>query len=131
MLFRSGKFTHYFFVYKKTITVTSSVGGEGKTFTAMNLAGIFASSGNKTILIGGDLRKPRLHKDFNINETKGLSSYLIKKSSLKEVIERTEIENLDVIGSGPTPPNPAELLDSKKMQELITELNKAYDYASH
>ena len=112
----------------KIITVTSSIGGEGKTFIAMNLAGIFASSGHKTILIGGDLRKPKLHKDFNINETKGLSSYLIKKSSLEEVIEKTKIESLDVIGSGPTPPNPAELLDSQGMQELIIELNKMYDY---
>lgn len=112
----------------KIITVTSSIGGEGKTFIAMNLAGIFASSGHKTILIGGDLRKPKLHKDFNINETKGLSSYLINRSSLEEVIEKTDIESLDVIGSGPTPPNPAELLDSQSMQELITELNKTYDY---
>ena len=112
----------------KIITVTSSIGGEGKTFTAMNLAGIFASSGHKTILIGGDLRKPKLHKDFNINEIKGLSSYLINKSSLEEVIEKTKIESLDVIGSGPTPPNPAELLDSKGMQELIIELNKTYTY---
>ena len=112
----------------KIITVTSTIGGEGKTFTAINLAGIFASSGHKTILIGGDLRKPKLHKDFNINETKGLSSYLINKSSLEEIIEKTKIESLDVIGSGPTPPNPAELLDSQSMQELIKKLNKTYDY---
>ena len=112
----------------KIITVTSSIGGEGKTFIAMNLAGIFALSGHKTILIGGDLRKPKLHKDFNVNESKGLSSYLIHKSSLEEVIEKTKIESLDVIGSGPTPPNPAELLDGQSMQELITKLNKTYDY---
>jgi len=112
----------------KIITITSSIGGEGKTFVAMNLAGIFALSGHKTILIGGDLRKPKLHKDFNVNESKGLSSYLIHKSSLEEVIEKTKIESLDVIGSGPTPPNPAELLDSQSMQELITKLNKTYDY---
>jgi tyrosine-protein kinase Etk/Wzc len=113
---------------KKVITVTSSVGGEGKTFTTMNLAAIFALSGHKTILIGGDLRKPKLHEDFKVDTSKGLSSYLINKSELAEVIEKTEIDTLDVIASGPTPPNPAELLDSKKMKTLIMELNKTYDY---
>ena len=113
---------------KKVITVTSSVGGEGKTFTTMNLAAIFALSGRKTILIGGDLRKPKLHEDFKVDTSKGLSSYLINKSELAEVIEKTEIDTLDVIASGPTPPNPAELLDSKKMKDLIIELNKTYDY---
>ena len=113
---------------KKVITVTSSIGGEGKTFTTMNLAAIFALSGHKTILIGGDLRKPKLHEDFKVDTSKGLSSYLINKSDLGEVIEKTEIDTLDVIASGPTPPNPAELLDSKKMKDLIIELNKTYDY---
>ena len=69
-------------------------------------------------MIGADLRKPKLHKDFNIDETKGLSSYLINKSNLSEIIEKTEVELLDVIGSGPVPPNPAELLDSKRMEPL-------------
>ena len=113
---------------KKVITVTSSIGGEGKTFTTMNLAAIIALSGHKTILIGGDLRKPKLHEDFKVDTSKGLSSYLINKSELAEVIEQTEVDSLDVIASGPTPPNPAELLDSKKMRDLIMELNKTYDY---
>ena len=113
---------------KKVITVTSSIGGEGKTFTTMNLAAIIALSGHKTILIGGDLRKPKLHEDFKVDTSKGLSSYLINKSELAEVIEKTEVDYLDVIASGPTPPNPAELLDSKKMRDLIMELNKTYDY---
>ena len=113
---------------KKIITVTSSVGGEGKTFITMNLAAIFALSGHKTILIGGDLRKPKLHEDFILDTSKGLSSYLINKSSLSDIIKKTEIEFLDVIPSGPTPPNPAELLDSPKMKELIINLNKTYDY---
>jgi len=113
---------------KKVITVTSSIGGEGKTFTTINLAAIIALSGHKTILIGGDLRKPKLHEDFKVNTSKGLSSYLINKSILAEIIEKTEIDKLDIIASGPTPPNPAELLDSKKMKNLIMELNKTYDY---
>ena len=92
------------------------------------MAAIFALSGHKTILIGGDLRKPKLHEDFKVDTAKGLSSFLINKSELSEVIEKTEIGALDVIASGPTPPNPAELLDSSKMKELIQELNKKYDY---
>ena len=66
--------------------ISSSIGGEGKTFTAINLAAIFALAGNKTILIGGDLRKPKLHADFKIDSNKGLSSYLINKSNLLEMI---------------------------------------------
>ena len=113
---------------KKIITITSSIGGEGKTFTAINLAAIFALAGYKTLIIGADLRKPKLHEDFQLDQTKGLSSYLINKSILSDIIAKTELEGLDIIGSGPTPPNPAELLDSVKMQELIKELNKTYDY---
>ena len=113
---------------RKIIAITSSIGGEGKTFTAINLAAIFALSGHKTILIGGDLRKPKLHEDFKVDATKGLSSFLINKSDLSEVIKKTEISALDVIASGPTPPNPSELLDSAKMKDLIQKLNKIYDY---
>ena len=112
----------------KIITITSSVGGEGKTFNAINLASIFALAGHKTLIIGADLRKPKLHKDFKIDQEKGLSNYLINKLKLSEIIQKTELKNLEVIGSGPTPPNPAELLDSLNMQELIQKLNKTYDY---
>ena len=113
---------------KKIITITSSVGGEGKTFTAMNLAAIFALAGHKTILVGGDLRKPRLHEDFKNAKGKGLSSYLISKAKFSEIIQKTDMESLDLITAGPIPPNPAELLDSEKMKGLIKDLNKKYDY---
>jgi len=113
---------------KKVIAVSSSVGGEGKTFCTMNLATVFALSGNKTILIGADLRKPKIHEDFSIDEKIGLSNYLINKSSVKQIIQKSEIDNMDIITSGPTPPNPAELLDSSKMGELITHLQKEYAY---
>ena len=113
---------------KKVITVSSSIGGEGKTFCSMNIASIFALSGKKTVLIGADLRKPKLELEFKSENKSGLSNYLINKSSLKEITNKTEVENLDIIFSGPTPPNPAELLDSTKMQELIKKLNIEYDY---
>ena len=112
----------------KVISVTSSIGGEGKTFTAMNLAAIFALANYKTVLIGADLRKPKLHKDFDIDQSQGLSSLLINKSSLSKVTKSTEIDNLFVIGSGPTPPNPSELLDSETMNKIINDLKKKYDY---
>jgi len=113
---------------QKVITITSSVGSEGKTFCSSNLALILATAGYKTILIGADLRKPRTHEDFNIENTKGLSSFLINKSSLEEVLHNTENENLKIITSGPVPPNPAELLNSSKMTNLIEELKKEYEY---
>ncbi len=113
---------------RKIITITSSVGGEGKTFTAMNLAAIFALAGHKTVLVGGDLRKPRLHEDFQQSIGKGLSSFLIGKAKLSEIIEPTEMQCLDLITAGPVPPNPAELLDSEKMKKLISDLHQKYDY---
>tara|TARA_B100000900_G_scaffold298919_1_gene257436 strand:+ start:10222 stop:12612 length:2391 start_codon:yes stop_codon:yes gene_type:complete len=113
---------------KKIISVTSSIGGEGKTFVTMNLASIFALSNHKTILIGGDLRKPKLHNSFKLDKNQGLSNYLINKSNLDDIITKTNIKTLDVIASGPIPPNPAELLDSPKMNELLSILNTKYDY---
>ncbi|MAR21749.1 MAG: gliding motility protein, partial [Flavobacteriales bacterium] len=113
---------------KKIISVTSSIGGEGKTFVTMNLASIFALSNHKTVLIGGDLRKPKLHNSFKVDKNQGLSNYLINKSNLENIINKTNIKTLDVIASGPIPPNPAELLDSPKMNELLTILNEKYDY---
>ena len=112
----------------KVITITSSVGGEGKTFCSSNLALIMANAGYKTILIGADLRKPKIHEDFNINNSIGLSSYLINKSALSDILQKTNTENLSVIPSGIIPPNPAELLNSEKMKELISELKKTYEF---
>ena len=112
----------------KVITLTSSVGSEGKTFCSSNLALIMAAAGYKTILIGADLRKPKTHENFNIDNLSGLSSYLINKSSLSDIIHKTDTDNLSVISSGPIPPNPAELLNSDRMKKLISELKETYEY---
>ena len=112
----------------KVITITSSVGSEGKTFCSSNLSLILSSAGYKTILIGADLRKPKTHEDFKLENQLGLSSYLINKNSLKEVIIHTKHENLSLITSGPIPPNPAELLNGDRMKELIKKLKDQYDY---
>tara|TARA_B100000700_G_scaffold291686_1_gene350927 strand:- start:2952 stop:3467 length:516 start_codon:yes stop_codon:yes gene_type:complete len=87
-----------------------------------------AAAGYKTILIGADLRKPKTHENFNINNSSGLSTYLINKSSLSEVLHKTNSKNLSIIPSGPIPPNPAELLNSERMNKLIDELKKTYEY---
>ena len=113
---------------KKIICLTSSISGEGKTFCSMNLASIFALTGNKTILIGADMRKPKIFDDFNLKNEEGLSTLLIKNAKLKDVIQPTAIDDLDVILSGPTPPNPSELLEKNEMIELIQNLQKDYKF---
>ena len=111
---------------EKVICITSSVGGEGKTFVAMNLASIFSITQGKTILIGADMRKPKIFDDFKLTNDIGLSSFLSNQNSKDEVIQNTEYENLDIILSGPIPPNPSELLSLNKMKEFIQELKKTY-----
>jgi len=113
---------------EKVICITSSVGGEGKTFVAMNLASIFSIARGKTILIGADMRKPKIFNDFNLSNDKGLSSYLSNQNTKDEVIQKTEFENLDIILSGPIPPNPSELLSLDKMKDFIEELKKTYQH---
>ncbi len=113
----------------KIILVTSSVPGEGKSFSAINLASSFAVSKSKTILLEFDLRNPsRYIKVFDANELVGLSSYLINKASLDDIIIPSEIPNLDIIQSGQIPPNPVELISSNRTSELLDELRKRYDY---
>ena len=94
----------------KTIVVTSSVSGEGKTLTSINMALVFAMSDKKTILLGLDLRKPKLHEDFNITNEVGAVNFLVGQKDIESIIQTTKIPNLDIITSGPIPPNPSELL---------------------
>lgn len=112
----------------RIILTTSSLPNEGKTLISLNLASVFSLNGAKTLIAGYDLRKPRLAKIFNVNERAGISTYLIGKTSLDEVLQHTEFPNLDVLCSGPVPPNPSELVDSEKNRELLKELRKRYDY---
>jgi len=112
----------------KVILLTSSISGEGKTFCAKNLAAIYAMSGKKTLLIGADMRKPKLFLSFANDNEVGLSTFLSEKSEKNEVILRTNIKNLDIIKSGPIPPNPAELLGREKMNKLLHDLKTEYDY---
>ena len=112
----------------KTILVTSSVSGEGKTFISINMATVFALSGKKTVLVGLDLRKPKIFGDFGLSNEMGVVNYLIGDVTREAIIQKTEIENLDVITSGPIPPNPSELLMSQSCDDLINSLKETYDY---
>lgn len=113
----------------KVILITSSIAGEGKSFSSYNIAASFALSNSKTIFVEFDLRKPSavLH-GVNSHDVKGLSSYLINKAQLQDVIIKTELANLDVIQSGTIPPNPIALISSQRTQELLEELRSQYDY---
>ncbi|TDE29172.1 polysaccharide biosynthesis tyrosine autokinase [Flavobacterium ranwuense] len=112
----------------KTLMITSSVSGEGKTFCSINIATVFALSEKKTVVIGLDLRKPKLSAEFNLSNEVGVVNYLIKQKTIDEIINHTHIPFLDVILSGPVPPNPSEMIMSEGMGELIGELKKKYDY---
>ncbi|MFH1119556.1 MAG: polysaccharide biosynthesis tyrosine autokinase [Bacteroidota bacterium] len=113
---------------KQVILVTSSYSGEGKSFIAQNLASVFALFGKRTLLIGFDLRRPKLYQDFNLSNKVGISTALINKASISEIIQATLIQNLDFISAGPIPPNPLELIASEKTDVVIAELKKIYDY---
>ena len=112
----------------KIVLVTSSVGGEGKSFTTLNLAAVLALQHYKVIIVGMDLRKPQLFQDFAINNDQGVSNFLIGQLTLNEVIRKTNVDGLDIIPAGPVPPNPAELLAKKQVQDLLSELRTRYDY---
>lgn len=111
----------------KTIAVSSTISGEGKTFIALNLAGIFAIQGKKVILLDLDLRKPRFHLCFNTDNSKGLSTILIKKNTIEDCVKKSKISNLDYITAGPIPPNPSELTASNDIAVLIETLKQKYD----
>ncbi|MCZ2443700.1 MAG: polysaccharide biosynthesis tyrosine autokinase [Flavobacteriales bacterium] len=112
----------------KLISITSTISGEGKTFVAINLAGILAYAGKKVIIVDADMRKPKIHLGFNLTSEKGLSTILIGKDNFEECIQSTQMKGLDLITAGPIPPNPAELLLGNRMKELIDDLMKRYDY---
>ncbi len=111
----------------QVISVTSAGPGEGKTTTITNLAVTYAQSERKTILIDADLRKPTAHHSFYLSNQHGLSTVLAQRCSLMDAIQSTDIPNFDVITSGAIPPNPAEMLGSKRMAALIEQLRDVYD----
>lgn len=112
----------------KTICITSEISGEGKSFVSINLASTLALIDKKIVLIAADLRKSKLHKSFQSDNKKGLSTYLSKQDELETILVKTNNENLDFIPSGPVPPNPSELLHTDRMRDLIATLSEQYDF---
>jgi len=111
----------------KTLIITSSSPQEGKSTTSSNLAVTFAQTQKRILIVDADLRRPTLHKQFKIDNRAGLTHVITKKTPLEEAIVNSGVDNLWVMPAGPTPPNPAELLGSKSMSELIEILTAQFD----
>ena len=111
-----------------TILITSTIAGEGKTTTSANLASILEMAKYKTVIVNLDLRKPTLHKFFDMKNKIGASSYLNHTASIEDIIQHTAFAHLDIITSGPIPIDPSELILSKRLPQLIHELKERYEY---
>ena len=111
----------------QVIMVTSANPGDGKSTSASNLAVVYAQAEKRVLLIDADLRKPTMHHFFMVSNRGGLTNVLTKQMVLDAAIKDTAIEGLQVLPSGPTPPNPSELLSSRRMAELLKELRGRYD----
>lgn len=111
----------------KTIVITSSGPGEGKSTTAANIAVVMAQNGQSVLLIDADMRKPTAHYTFNVPNTRGLTNVLTKQDSLEDTAIKTRIENLSLLTCGPIPPNPAELLNSKMMSLFLKRAQELFD----
>ena len=112
---------------KKIFSVTSTIGGEGKTFVSTNLSAIIALSGKKVVLLDLDMRKPKVHLAFGMENNEGMSTILIGKSKIENCVQHTEVEGLDFISAGPIPPNPSELILRKSFDDTLNNLHKIYD----
>ena len=107
--------------------VSSPVSGEGKTFVSVNLATIISMMNKKVLIVGLDLRKPRVHAILKAGNGHGMSQFLSGSATFEDVIVPTQIENLWFVPSGPVPPNPAELIGSPKMTEFIARARREFD----
>jgi tyrosine-protein kinase Etk/Wzc len=110
------------------IAVTSTISSEGKTFISTNLSAVIALLGKKVLLIGLDLRKPRIHRILGIDNEEGMSTYLSSNCEYNKVIKETSIKNLYYAASGPVPPNPAELIEDNRMKVFFEKAKKDFDF---
>lgn len=110
-----------------SLLVTSSGTSEGKSLTTANIAVTYAQQGLRTLLVDADLRKPTVHYTFRLDNIKGLSNVLVGESLLDEAVSTTDVLNLEVMTAGPIPPNPSELLGSRKMREMFQRATQQYD----
>jgi polysaccharide biosynthesis transport protein len=112
----------------KTILITSSQPGEGKTTTAVNTAVSLSQLGSSILLIDADLRRPAVHKTFRIPGNRGIKNYLSSNTPIEDLIVDVGVPNLALLPCGPIPPNPAELISSERMKDLIRTLSEKYDH---
>ena len=112
----------------KIIAVTSPNAGEGKSTVSVNLAIALAETSARVLLIDCDLRKPTIHKKLNLNNSSGLSKFIVGFETMADALKREILPNLDVMTSGPIPPNPSELLGSANMQTFLNKVSDYYDY---
>jgi tyrosine-protein kinase Etk/Wzc len=129
--FRSVRTALKYFVKENevaVIAVSSTISSEGKTFISINLAAITAMLGKKVLLIGLDLRRPRINKIFEYQDSPGMSTYLSGGCDYEETIKETQINNLFYAPSGPVPPNPAELIETEQMKRFMERAKKEFDY---
>ncbi|WP_368901464.1 CpsD/CapB family tyrosine-protein kinase [Oceanobacillus oncorhynchi] len=110
-----------------SMLLTSAGPAEGKSMTTANLAVVYAQQGKKVLLVDADLRKPTIHYTFRLDNLRGLSNILVGETTLEETAETSGITNLDIISCGPIPPNPSELLGSRRMQALVEATKQKYD----
>jgi tyrosine-protein kinase Etk/Wzc len=113
---------------QKTLLVTSSISGEGKSFVALNLAMSLTLTDKKVALMEMDLRKPKLSRNLGVARDPGITSYLIGKAAIDEIIKTTEYPNLYIVSAGPIPPNPTELIGGEKFKEMMALLKGKFDY---
>ncbi len=125
---RSSLFLKFRSEPQKVIMITSAQPQDGKSFVSSNLAASIASVGHKTILLDCDLRRPTLHEKLKIVNSVGLSNYMVNNASVKEIIKKTEVDNLWFIPAGPILPNSSELIEAGVLDSLIEELKKQFDY---
>jgi capsular exopolysaccharide synthesis family protein len=111
----------------QTLLLTSSLPREGKTLCCVSLGTVLAKSGARTLIIDCDLRRPRIARAFGISAAVGLTNVLVGEVSLDDAIRSSEVENLSVLPAGPTPPNPAELLNGKHFRQLLAEVRTRFD----
>lgn len=111
----------------RTIAITSSISGEGKTFVALNLAGILSMTGKKVVILDLDMRKPKIHLGLGADNDFGMSNLLIGQKKISECVKKSSMDGLDFITAGPIPPNPSELILSSNFNAIIDELKQNYD----
>lgn len=111
----------------KVILITSATQSEGKSTTSSNLAVAYAQQGKKVLIIDTDMRRPTVHYTFKVANGLGLSSLLTRQAELEKAVLPTKVDNLSILTAGPIPPNPAELLSSRSMENLMLQLRESYD----